>query len=284
MTASCPSSPRISPCKNHKITTSSTPHPPKTPAKTHKSLAHHHTKKRAKSPSAMLLLQPHFNPGSAQLPERSQDAHPAKLQESRPLRPTHPLLRLPHPPPQLHLLHLLHHPPLARSRAPRPLVDHRLPRSLHLRRQDPRQRPQGPGPRHSPRRAPPPPRPPSPEDRAHINELSVKQLVALRFATDEELPPLPTKPSPRTWNPKPSRARSTTGAPTITASNQNKKGCSHIGRTPKTRPIKPFSKHPSGIASASSSQPDTPPHAPEFHANPSQSHPAEPSPHPWPSA
>ena len=40
------------------------------------------------------------------------------------------------------------------------------------------------------------------EDRAHINELSVKQLVALRFASDDELPALVRKTLTQNLEPK----------------------------------------------------------------------------------
>jgi uncharacterized protein DUF6526 len=40
------------------------------------------------------------------------------------------------------------------------------------------------------------------EDRAHINELSVKQLVALRFASDDELPALFRKTLTQNLEPK----------------------------------------------------------------------------------
>jgi hypothetical protein len=41
-----------------------------------------------------------------------------------------------------------------------------------------------------------------PEDRAHINELSVKQLVALRFASDDELPALAHRALTQNLEPK----------------------------------------------------------------------------------
>jgi len=40
------------------------------------------------------------------------------------------------------------------------------------------------------------------EDRAHINELSVKQLVALRFASDDELPALAHRALTQNLEPK----------------------------------------------------------------------------------
>jgi hypothetical protein len=40
------------------------------------------------------------------------------------------------------------------------------------------------------------------EDRAHINELSVKQLIALRFASDDELPALFRKTLTQNLEPK----------------------------------------------------------------------------------
>jgi hypothetical protein len=40
------------------------------------------------------------------------------------------------------------------------------------------------------------------EDRAHINELSIKQLIALRFASDEELPALVRKTLTQNLEPK----------------------------------------------------------------------------------
>jgi hypothetical protein len=40
------------------------------------------------------------------------------------------------------------------------------------------------------------------EDRAHINELSVKQLIALRFASDDELPALVRKTLTQNLEPK----------------------------------------------------------------------------------
>jgi len=41
-----------------------------------------------------------------------------------------------------------------------------------------------------------------PEDRAHIDELSVKQLIALRFASDAELPALARKTLTQNLEPK----------------------------------------------------------------------------------
>jgi hypothetical protein len=40
------------------------------------------------------------------------------------------------------------------------------------------------------------------EDRAHIDELSVKQLVALRFASDDELPALAHRALTQNLEPK----------------------------------------------------------------------------------
>jgi hypothetical protein len=40
------------------------------------------------------------------------------------------------------------------------------------------------------------------EDRAHINELSIKQLIALRFASDDELPALVRKTLTQNLEPK----------------------------------------------------------------------------------
>ncbi len=40
------------------------------------------------------------------------------------------------------------------------------------------------------------------EDRAHINELSIKQLIALRFASDDELPALARKALTQNLEPK----------------------------------------------------------------------------------
>ena len=40
------------------------------------------------------------------------------------------------------------------------------------------------------------------EDRAHINELSIKQLVALRFASDDELPALAHRALTQNLEPK----------------------------------------------------------------------------------
>jgi hypothetical protein len=40
------------------------------------------------------------------------------------------------------------------------------------------------------------------EDRAHINELSVKQLIALRFASDDELPALVRRTLTQNLEPK----------------------------------------------------------------------------------
>jgi hypothetical protein len=40
------------------------------------------------------------------------------------------------------------------------------------------------------------------EDRAHINELTVKQLIALRFASDDELPALAHKTLTQNLEPK----------------------------------------------------------------------------------
>jgi hypothetical protein len=40
------------------------------------------------------------------------------------------------------------------------------------------------------------------EDRAHINELSVKQLIALRFASDDELPTLAHRTLTQNLEPK----------------------------------------------------------------------------------
>jgi hypothetical protein len=40
------------------------------------------------------------------------------------------------------------------------------------------------------------------EDRAHINELSINQLIALRFASDEELPALVRKTLTQNLEPK----------------------------------------------------------------------------------
>jgi hypothetical protein len=41
-----------------------------------------------------------------------------------------------------------------------------------------------------------------PEERAHINELSIKQLIALRFASDDELPALFRKTLTQNLEPK----------------------------------------------------------------------------------
>jgi Family of unknown function (DUF6526) len=41
-----------------------------------------------------------------------------------------------------------------------------------------------------------------PEERAHINDLSVKQLIALRFASDDELPALVHKTLTQNLEPK----------------------------------------------------------------------------------
>jgi hypothetical protein len=40
------------------------------------------------------------------------------------------------------------------------------------------------------------------EDRAHIDELSIKQLIALRFASDDELPALAHKTLTQNLEPK----------------------------------------------------------------------------------
>jgi hypothetical protein len=40
------------------------------------------------------------------------------------------------------------------------------------------------------------------EDRAHINELTIKQLIALRFASDDELPALVRKTLTQNLEPK----------------------------------------------------------------------------------
>jgi Family of unknown function (DUF6526) len=42
----------------------------------------------------------------------------------------------------------------------------------------------------------------APEERAHINDLSVKQLIALRFASDDELPALVRKTLTQNLEPK----------------------------------------------------------------------------------
>jgi hypothetical protein len=40
------------------------------------------------------------------------------------------------------------------------------------------------------------------EDRAHVNELSIKQLIALRFASNDELPALVRKTLTQNLEPK----------------------------------------------------------------------------------
>ncbi|WP_433985141.1 DUF6526 family protein [Tunturiibacter empetritectus] len=66
----------------------------------------------------------------------------------------------------------------------------------------PRLRAQSPGPHHPPRGASPPPGTPPPADRAHIDELTVPQLIALRFASDAELPDLAHRALTKNMDPK----------------------------------------------------------------------------------
>jgi hypothetical protein len=52
-----------------------------------------------------------------------------------------------------------------------------------------------------------------PEDRAHIDELSIKQLIALRFASDAELPDLVRKTLTQNLEPKAIKESITTWRP-----------------------------------------------------------------------